>query len=519
MAKVETELTSINIIRSETVFSKLPTHNLSGKKRLSIKVTKSNEQGQTDLHWLVEAIPKYGLPGQLAYKIDTIIVNEVIDKLGRPLPRLIRLGTIPEICERLGLKLGGRTFARVRKALLQNAFAAITAKLNYKGVNGHENIGETVFNRYGVVFTGETLPNGLKADAVYLVLNDPYFDVLNKAPYRPLDYDYLKDLSPTAQRFYEILSYKMFVALKHGYTKAKLLYSEYCTFSAQQRYFDYDHFKKQMYKVHKPHLESKYITKVEYETTIDAQGKPDWIMYYTPGAKARAEYRACNDKNLNDDFIDITAQRHPAKKESTKKKNDKTNNGASDFDSKRPTKLSSAKQNQEVKPQAQQAALQLVQYFHKLSRNKDAYQPSESSRELLQADKILNSYGQEKANFIVSFSIEEAKKTKFRMRTFGAVEQYVGEALKEYERREQEQIRTRKQKQEQMQQEEAFLEKQEAELGSLPEELYRRLYEKAKVEILDLSPHLKENQKGFIFRSRLADMMLTELNRLERAKN
>ena len=125
---------------------------------------------------------------------------------------------------------------------------------------------ETTFTRYNVVFTGERLPDGQKADAVYLILNDPYREVLNNAPTRPLDYEYLKTLAPSAQRFYEIVSYKIFAAIKYKHATAKISYSDYCTFSAQQHYQDYEHIKKQMYKVHRPHLKSGYIKKVAYET-------------------------------------------------------------------------------------------------------------------------------------------------------------------------------------------------------------------------------------------------------------
>ena len=52
----------------------------------------------------------------------------------------------------------------------------------------------------------------------------------------PLDYAYLKALTPMAQRFYELLSYKMFAALKHRQPHATLRYSEYCLLSTQQRY-------------------------------------------------------------------------------------------------------------------------------------------------------------------------------------------------------------------------------------------------------------------------------------------
>ena len=69
-------------------------------------------------------------------------------------------------------------------------------------------------------------------------------------------------------------------------------YAEYCLLSTQTRYLDWDHVKKQMYKVHLPHLQAGYIAKIEYEEATDAEGQPDWIMYYTPGPNAAAEYRA-----------------------------------------------------------------------------------------------------------------------------------------------------------------------------------------------------------------------------------
>ena len=53
-----------------------------------------------------------------------------------------------------------------------------------------------ISHRYSVVFTGEKLPDGRKADAVYIVLNDIYMQVLNGAMTRPLDYDYLKACPP-----------------------------------------------------------------------------------------------------------------------------------------------------------------------------------------------------------------------------------------------------------------------------------------------------------------------------------
>jgi len=284
-----TELIPLNIIRTETVLSKLPIHNLSKKGNIAIKIVRRNTAGEVTLHWEVFPNRNFGDPRQLAYKIDTLIINRRLDESGRPLPMIVCLGSLRQIGTELGFNSVKDT-AGIRQALLQNASAFITAKLSYTANDHTQRWVEAGFSRYRIVFTGERLPNGQEADSVYIVLTDVYRDVLNNAPVRPLDYDYLRILPPAAQRFYEIVSRRIFVALRYKHAEAKLAYSDYCTCSAQQRYLDYDHFKKQMYKVHRPHLKSGYIESIRYKPDVDSEGNPDWIMYYTPGPKARAEY-------------------------------------------------------------------------------------------------------------------------------------------------------------------------------------------------------------------------------------
>jgi len=292
------DVTPLNIIRTETVLSRLPIHNLAKKGRVDIRITKRNANGQLDLKWEVSHSDRYGQPRQLAYKIDTLLINRRIEEQGKPIPKLIRLGTLSQMCKELGVPASGKNTNDLRKAIHQNAGSYITAKLNYRATDGAERRLEAGFSRYGVVFTGETLPDGRKADAVYIVLNDPYRDVLNNAPVRPLNYDYLRELRPAAQRFYEIISYRIFAALKHARGIAKLSYNDYCTYSAQQRYYDQEHFRIQMYKVHKAHLESGYLKSVHYDPAVDGEGKPDWIMSYVPGPKAKAEFHAFTRKHM-----------------------------------------------------------------------------------------------------------------------------------------------------------------------------------------------------------------------------
>ena len=257
-----------------------------------------------------------------------------------------------------------------------------------------------------MAFTGATLPNGQKADAVYLILNPPYREVLNNAPVRPLNYDYLKQLTPGPQRFYELISRQLFAAIKYDLPSAKLPYSEYCRHAPQQRYFDFDHFKKQMYKIHRPHLQSGYLEKVSFETTTCNEGNRDWLMLYIPGPKAKAEFKTFNSKRL----IESTIVPEPVPE-----------NGGG---------------NGSETPLRSQAD-ELLRYFHQRVRGQEGYTAPVRSRERDLALELLEQYGAEKANFIVDFAADQAKTTRFHMRTFGALIQYVNEALDAWRQREQ----------------------------------------------------------------------------------
>jgi hypothetical protein len=296
---------ALDIIRTETVLSRLPVHNLAKKGKVNIQILKTTPDGKVELKWEVSYSDRYGQARQLAYKLDTIVINHHIDQQGRPLPPMICLGSLRDVADQLDL--GGDT-NKVRRALRQNASAFITAKFEYRGNDNTRKTLEADFTRYSVVFTGEQLPDGRRADAVYIILNEPYREVLNNAPVRPLDRAYMKGLTPAAQRFYEIISYKIFSALKNDYTSAKISYSDYCTFSAQIRHFKRQPVQDQMGKVLRPHKISGYITSVRYAPTIDTQNQPDWIMYLTPGPRAQAEFAAVHRVRKTPRAIDVAAE-------------------------------------------------------------------------------------------------------------------------------------------------------------------------------------------------------------------
>ncbi len=196
----------LSILRTETVLSRFPIHNLTTGGAVTIRITQTNAQGDLDLRWAVSYNEYYGPPRHLAYKLDTIVINQILDALPRPLPRVLKLGSLRQIGTLLDVQVSGRQYAHLKSAFHQNASAYIVAYLRYRGRDGTARTVNTGFTRYSVIFTGERLPDGTIADAVYLVLNETYLDILNHAPVRPLDYAYLKALTPMAQRFYELLS-------------------------------------------------------------------------------------------------------------------------------------------------------------------------------------------------------------------------------------------------------------------------------------------------------------------------
>src|SRR5262249_33589162 len=151
-------------------------------------IRQTNAQGTLELRWEVSYNQRYGPPGPLAYKLDTLVINQILDSLPRPLPRVLKVGSLRQISVLLDVQVSGRQYAHLARAFHQNASAYIVAYLCYRGRDGIERTVNAGFTRYSVIFTGERLPDGMIADAVYLVLSEPYWEVLNQAPVRPLNY-------------------------------------------------------------------------------------------------------------------------------------------------------------------------------------------------------------------------------------------------------------------------------------------------------------------------------------------
>jgi len=105
------------------VLSRLPLHNLAKKGRVNIHITQKNADGDITLRWDVSYSEKYGQARQLAYKLDTIVINRRLEDYHRPLPYVIRLGSLTDLAHqcRLGrdTNSGKRRCSRMRPRSLR----------------------------------------------------------------------------------------------------------------------------------------------------------------------------------------------------------------------------------------------------------------------------------------------------------------------------------------------------------------------------------------------------------------
>ena len=285
----------IDPIRVELLSTEMPIHQLAKRGEEEIRILKRKRGGQIQAQWRVDYNLNVGRPGQLAYHLDTWVIKRRLSELHRPISRLVRIGDLRQIARELNH--GGDTNA-VRLAFDQNAATFVRAKITYRTKEGDEETLEGYFNRYNVFYRGHTLPGGRHAETVYISLNDPYYGLINASVVRPLDFTYLRQLTPAAQRFYELVSPKLYAAIKNGHDSAWILYSDYCQLAVQKRQESRSRMQAQMGAVQRPHRRSGYIVAVDYRSAPAAEGRMDWFIHYAPGPRARAEFRIFNGARM-----------------------------------------------------------------------------------------------------------------------------------------------------------------------------------------------------------------------------
>ncbi|HKP10701.1 MAG TPA: hypothetical protein VJZ91_01275 [Blastocatellia bacterium] len=396
--------TAITPLRMHTCFALYPFWVPSRKGYQDITIRFLDPTGRVTTYWAVTFDTKYGPPRELAYDLDSLVIARRLEEIGRPLPSLIPLGSMRAICRELGMQVNGKNFQNIRQALAQNQWARIVADIQYSDAQGLARRFNAHFNRYSLIYTGQQLPDGGTADGVYVLLNELYLTMLNNSRTRPLDYDYLRQLSHAARRFYEIVSFQIYAAIKYGHPEASISYSRLCLFSAQTRSFDSGYVSAQMGRIHRRHLDSGYLAGVRAEMVRDPGGDPDWRFYYKPGPRALREFEAFNrirPKELT-----------PADDQADKDYSTDILTGDG------------------VRPEAPSPHT-LVMLFHQAARNISNHTPLQ--KEVRQAAMLLERHGPVKSHFIILFAAKRARQTRFDVQQFGGLWVYLAEAEHAYE--------------------------------------------------------------------------------------
>lgn len=323
ISKVEKEVQAIvPIMRSEFNFLRYPffdiSHKTSTRKKLEIREKVTTEEGTLETFWRVSRNVENNFPASFARRIHTEVVERAINELKKPIPRIIKLGSLRDICQKLSITISGKNTKDIRNALVAIKAALIETRGTFrtKENNGAKKFFEGAFSLYdGVYFTGERLPDGSKADAVYVLLNDMYVQNYNNNYTVPLDYRYLQSLNgDIASRMYECLSLWFYPILENKKDSIQKRYSELCNYFPLVPQDEKKRAKGQLKKAHDQHVHSGILAADPEWLPIPGKSD-DWVLKYCIGPAAVEWYRTIKtDKSLG---IESAPTTKPQKKAPT----------------------------------------------------------------------------------------------------------------------------------------------------------------------------------------------------------
>lgn len=171
--KEKQELLIPKVLRAEFNFLKYPFFDLNKKNKRDIleirEIVKSND-GKAYIFGEVSRSVKYGFPGAFDKKLHRAI-EQIINRLPRPVQNPIRLGSLRQICRLIRIdENSGKNINQIKDSLIRIVATTIRAKGTFYLKQSNQFFDDTFHLYDRVIWTGEKLPDGRKADAVYLML-------------------------------------------------------------------------------------------------------------------------------------------------------------------------------------------------------------------------------------------------------------------------------------------------------------------------------------------------------------
>lgn len=245
--------------------------------------------------WEVRPDIKLGYPGPFDKDV-LITVQKLVTEVGFPPPNPFPLPSLRSVCETMNIQPNGTNIQAVKKSLKRIASTVIETNAFYlKDKKQYWEDGDSpsgsVFTLWSVYWRGKVLPNGEKAQSIYLFFNPPFYSSLLAFFVQPLDYEYYMGLPPLAKRIYELQAPKFFGLKDNPYTREE--YGDYCKrlpieeqpyFSLARRILD---------RAHNELVKTKFFSHVVWG---GSSYKKPWIIMYYPGARAKAEALAAKTR-------------------------------------------------------------------------------------------------------------------------------------------------------------------------------------------------------------------------------
>jgi hypothetical protein len=283
-------------VRSEVNFLRYPFFVLTTRDIHKIdRIEYEEEQADSSVYWKVSRNIDHTIPGPFDKRVYRGI-EEILDKLPRPVPSLVKIGSVHHLCNVMGLSRAGKDHKvagiykrMVKKSLKRISLTGVESenafydKVHRRRVPSFEG----AFHLFNVFFRGQLLPDGELADAIYLHLNPLYVASLNMFYVRPLDYAYMRSLrTPLTQRLYEVLGLR-FRGLKDS-RYIRYDYHQLCQILPITPQRSLKDAKKVLHPHHTKLQKTGYVAKVEWQAS---QSKRPWEVLYWPGPKAREELK------------------------------------------------------------------------------------------------------------------------------------------------------------------------------------------------------------------------------------
>lgn len=287
----EKQLIIPKILRTEFNFLKYPFFDLSKtskREKIEIKEHIESSEGSAELVWKVTKNIEFGFPSAFDKKLHRA-VEQIVDKMPKPITNPIKLGSLRSLCGLMKINPSGVNTNEVKKSLQRIVATTIQSQGVFYLKKEKRTINDTFHLYDRVLLTGDELPDGKKADAVYLLLSSWYLQNINANYVVPLDWDYYQKLQGNiATRMYEFIGLFIYAALENNQNFVQTRYSRICDYFPLTRQTEKWKAQKQLGSAHNELIKDKYFANVEW---FDCTGKNDWLLKYHIGERAIAEWK------------------------------------------------------------------------------------------------------------------------------------------------------------------------------------------------------------------------------------